>query len=175
MTTVINFIGGPGAGKSTLAAELFGYMKKNKFDVEYVDEYAKHLTWEENKIGLEDQILIFGQQHHKLYMMLDKVDYIITDSPLLLSIFYTPKALTKFKKGYAKDALAWLATHTYDQYNNKLIYVNRGIREYIQTGRNENEREARTIDQEILNYLTYRSYDFMIANDLNDVLKGLCF
>lgn len=45
-TTVINLIGSPGTGKSTIAAELFARMKWLGFDVELVSEYAKELVWE---------------------------------------------------------------------------------------------------------------------------------
>ena len=37
-TTVINLIGAPGTGKSTLASELFALMKWQGYDVEIVSE-----------------------------------------------------------------------------------------------------------------------------------------
>ena len=40
-TIVINLIGSPGTGKSTLASELFSKMKWQGYDVELVSEYAK--------------------------------------------------------------------------------------------------------------------------------------
>ena len=40
-TIVINLIGSPGTGKSTLASELFSKMKWKGHDVELVSEYAK--------------------------------------------------------------------------------------------------------------------------------------
>ena len=45
-TIVINLIGAPGTGKSTVASELFSKMKWSGYDVELVSEYAK-----ENNIG----------------------------------------------------------------------------------------------------------------------------
>ena len=44
-TIVINLIGSPGTGKSTLASELFSKMKWQGYDVELVSEYAKELVW----------------------------------------------------------------------------------------------------------------------------------
>lgn len=45
-TIVVNLIGSPGTGKSTIASELFAKMKWEGFDVELVSEYAKELVWE---------------------------------------------------------------------------------------------------------------------------------
>ena len=97
MTKVINFYGGPSAGKSTMAAQLFGIMKANRFNVEYVPEFAKDLTWKQSKC-LDDQLYVFAVQHHALYTLLGQVDYIITDSPLLLSLHYVTIGLSKFQR-----------------------------------------------------------------------------
>lgn len=45
-TCVINIIGGPGLGKTTMAALIFANLKKKGFIVEYVQEYAKKLVWQ---------------------------------------------------------------------------------------------------------------------------------
>ena len=47
-TVVINLFGGPGCGKSTIAAELFAILKKQGYEVELVTEYAKDKVWEES-------------------------------------------------------------------------------------------------------------------------------
>ena len=39
--TVVNFFGGPGCGKSTTAAFLFGHMKVSDYKVELIHEVAK--------------------------------------------------------------------------------------------------------------------------------------
>lgn len=46
---VINLFGGPGIGKSTLAAGLFEHMKIAGFNVELVNEYAKDMVWEQRE------------------------------------------------------------------------------------------------------------------------------
>ena len=44
-TYIINLLGGPGCGKSTIAALIFAKLKlhEKKYSVEYVQEYAKYL------------------------------------------------------------------------------------------------------------------------------------
>jgi len=87
---IINLFGGPGVGKSTIAAELFSLMKKENYNVEFVTEYAKELTYEGRYNVLDqDQLYIFAKQHRKILRLKNQVDYIISDSPLLLSSVYS--------------------------------------------------------------------------------------
>lgn len=88
-TTLINLYAGPGAGKSTKAAELFYKVKRLGIEAELISEYVKQWVWEERKICTYDQFYIFGKQAKKEYSLFGKVDYIITDAPMLLSVYYT--------------------------------------------------------------------------------------
>ena len=85
---VINFLGGPGCGKSTVCADVFAKLKWNNINCEIVTEYAKDAVWEESFKLLENQIGVFGEQHKRLHRLKDKVDVVVTDSPLLLSLLY---------------------------------------------------------------------------------------
>ena len=89
MTLVVNLYGGPGCGKSTSAAYIFSQLKmRNKVRAELVTEFAKDLTWEERHNALENQPYILGEQYRRMARLVDKVDVIITDSPLMLSAVY---------------------------------------------------------------------------------------
>ena len=54
-TYIINLIGGPGIGKTTIASMLFANMKLQKKSVEFVQEYAKNLVWREEFDILNNQ------------------------------------------------------------------------------------------------------------------------
>lgn len=87
-TKVINLFGSPAVGKSTTAAELYSVMKKKDLNVELVREYVKAWAWENRKINRYDQIYFFGKQVRHETLLYGRVDFLITDSPVLLASFY---------------------------------------------------------------------------------------
>ena len=99
-TIVVNLIGSPGSGKSTTAAGLFYNLKKLGINCEMALEYAKDKVYEESFKTMDDQLYIFGKQYHRMWRLKNLVDVIITDSPLLLSIYYN-----KTKSNYFEDLL----------------------------------------------------------------------
>lgn len=88
MTKVINLFGGSGCGKSTTAAHLFAEMKYRGLHCELVREYVKTWAWQDKKVGQFDQIYLLGKQSKYESILYGKVDYIITDSPILLCPIY---------------------------------------------------------------------------------------
>ena len=85
---VVNLFGVPSAGKSTGAAYIFAKLKMKGINAELITEFVKDKVWEENKEVFKNQAYIFGKQSFKISRCKDKVDVLITDSPLPLSIFY---------------------------------------------------------------------------------------
>lgn len=83
---VINIWGAPGAGKSTIAAGLFHLMKISGYNVEYVQEYAKSMYYGRGR--QETQFKIAACQNEKMEELRGEIDWVITDSPLLLSLVY---------------------------------------------------------------------------------------
>lgn len=73
---IINLFGGPGVGKSTLAATTFAHMKQEGYSVELVTEYAKQLTWEGRTNALSNQIYVFAKQLHNIFRLKGQVDYL---------------------------------------------------------------------------------------------------
>lgn len=138
-TLIINLIGGPGSGKSTTASGVFYELKKKGVNCEMALEFAKDKVWEESFKTMDDQIYIFGKQFHKIWRLKDKVDVIITDSPLLLSIYYN-----KEKSDYFNDFII----EQYNRFNNKLFFIERN-NDYQVEGRLQTIDEAKQIDEDV--------------------------
>ena len=149
---VINLFAGPGAGKSTLRADLFGLMKKNQKDVEEVTEFAKDKTWEKNFSALSDQLFVLANQNRRLDRLKDQVEWVVSDSPILLGIHYkTPD--------YLPNTFEDLIFELWDTYENHNFFIERN-HPYDPTGRNQNEEEARAIDASIIRMLEFNEIPF---------------
>lgn len=143
-TIVINLIGGPGSGKSTLAAGLFYELKKLGFNAEMSLEFAKDKVWEESIRTLDDQIYIFGKQYHKLWRLNNKVDIIITDSPLLVSLYYN-QIESKYFDNFVIEQ--------FNRFNNVTYFIERDEENYQEEGRLQTFEEAKDIDKKLIDIL----------------------
>lgn len=157
MTTVINLLGGPGTGKSTAAAQLFAEMKMRGMRVEHVQEYVKQWAYENKDVGPFDQLYIFGKQARKEYVLYNKVDFIVTDSPVLLSAFYEVK--------YTDHTMVKQALPEYMRIARKagvhhVNFVLQRRKPYDPVGRYQTEEEAREIDGEMEQFLRENGYWF---------------
>jgi hypothetical protein len=160
---VINLFGGPGIGKSTIAALLFGKLKQNGYNAELVMEYAKDKVWEESYKTLENQIYVFGKQLHRIWRLKDKVDFIITDSPLLLSIIYDKENDQNLKS---------LVLSSFNKFNNK-IYLLKRQTEYQKDGRLQTEEEAKNIDKIIEDLLSETGVEYKICYNLENIVNDI--
>lgn len=145
-TIIINLYGAPCAGKSTVAAQLFSLLKWNKIEVELINEYAKDLVWEERNKTLKNQIYIFAKQHKKIFNLLNKVKFIITDSPLLLCSFYNNK------NNYNSKELDTLILSEYNKCKNIDILLNRTTT-YNPNGRMETEEQVNQYHDDMIMFL----------------------
>lgn len=144
----INLFAGPGTGKSTLAAGLFYLMKILNYDVEITQEYAKDLVYGEDDITLGDQLKILGESHHKLHRLINKVEFIIHDSPFIMGLVYRQEG-----KHLTKDMLSNITVPLFKSYRNLNIFLERGNFDYQENGRTQTNEEAIKKDNEIKNML----------------------
>lgn len=149
-TLLINFYGGPGCGKSTICAGLFYQLKILGYNCEMALEFAKDKVWEESYKVLDDQIYILGKQFHKLYRLKNKVDIIITDSPILLGAYY--------QKTRSK-ALEDLILECRREFNNIDIFLERST-DYDPNGRMQTQEEALKIDDGIKSLLQEKFIEY---------------
>lgn len=153
---VVNFFGGPGTGKSTTAAGVFCAMKHLQWNVELVTEFAKELTWDDRfNILKRDQLFVFSQQNRRLERLKSKVDWVVTDSPLIMGNLYVPD-------NYFKSYIS-LVNEVFDHYDN-VNFLLRRVKEYNPNGRYQSEEEARGLDDAAKVLLDERQFSYTIVN-----------
>ena len=157
-TIIVNLFGAPGAGKSTGAAYIFSKIKMAGVNAELVTEFAKDKVWEESKEVFNNQIYIFGKQSFKISRVMNKVDVIITDSPIILSSFYNSDELIQ-------EELDALVMKTFNSYNNMNYFIER-VKPYQEKGRFQTEAESDQIADEVSTLLDEKEVDYeVIAGD----------
>ena len=150
MAIVINLFAGPGVGKSTTAARIFAELKLMGVNCEMALEFVKDKVWEESFKTMDDQIYIFGKQFHKIWRLKDKVDIIITDSPLPISIVYDKENSKAFHE---------LIMEQFNKFNNFNFLIERGT-DYQEAGRVQTEEEAKEVDKVVKNVLDENKIDY---------------
>lgn len=160
-TLVVNLLAGPGSGKSTMCASIFGELKFYGIDCEVAPEYAKDLVWEKRHKTFENQIYLFGKQHHRIYRLIGEVSVVITDSPILLTPIYD---IDK------RETLKQLALEEFRKCHNYNIFVERR-KVYNPNGRNQTEDEARVIDTRIKDFLKENDIPFQELEGTKENVK----
>lgn len=138
----ISLFGGPGVGKSNLAAGIYSRLSKEKIHIELIIEYVKKWTFINRVPNGFDQIKIFGEQlHNEDIVLRSGVPHIVTDSPLLMQVAYAKKYGFK-----ATDSLANIVKEFDKQYPCINIVLDREGIPYQTKGRYETLEEAKEMD-----------------------------
>lgn len=154
---VVALLGSPGAGKSTLSAYIFAKLKMLGVNCELVTEFAKDKVWEKNDVALENQVYIFAKQYYRIARCADKVDVIVTDSPLALTPLYNKEEIDIAKP------LNELALAIYKKYPTFTYFVRR-VKKYNPVGRLQTEAESdaisKLLEEVLFKYnITYKKID----------------
>jgi hypothetical protein len=158
---LVNFFGGPGCGKSTLMAASFADFKWLDKNVEMAPEFAKQLCWEERTKTVKNQHYVLCKQHQCIARLIDNVDIIITDGPLLLSMYYREQDdMTEVFNQYA------LALH--NSFINLNYFIERK-KKYNPKGRYQNEVEAKQADVDIKVMLDLNNISYKVIPGVRDV------
>lgn len=160
MTKIINLYGGPGAGKSTMASQMYYQLKANHVNAELVREYIKDWAFESRTISAYDQIYILGKQVRRESLLYGKVDVIVTDSPILVSTYYAHKFCSaNLARAIESTNLAFYDQAANDGHKQFHYFISRSD-VYDSNGRYQNFDQAKVIDTEMKEYLTSLNIPF---------------
>jgi hypothetical protein len=143
-TKVINIVGGPGCDKSLISSAIILYLHLRNKTVETIPDFAKSLVWQRNYEVLKNQYFIAQRQYEMLNLLDGQVQFLITECSLPQVLYYNESYthnICDVGKTRAQ-ILEWYAQH-----DNINIFVERGNKKYVHTGRFQNEEQAREVDQ----------------------------
>jgi nicotinamide riboside kinase len=158
-TLVVNLFGAPGAGKSTAMAYIFAKLKLKNVDCEMSPEFIKRKIWEGHSCIAEYQTYVTSKQLFGIQSLNKKVRVIITDSPILLGLYYCKKKSSDEDYEDYKN----FVFEQWDNFNNMNFYLNR-VKPYNANGRFQNEKESDIVSDELKVFLndygiTYDEYN----------------
>lgn len=167
---LVNFISAPSIGKSTMSSLAFVRLKTDHNKAELVQEYAKQLVWGEKFDVLSNQWYVSKKQYKMLKAVYGKVDYLVTDSPLLLGGYYNryyPDNVCD------REKTEEMILEKIKEFNNIYIFLKKNSDfPFEKEGRIHTEEQSIKIEQQLKEMLDEFKIDYLeITSDVNNMDK----
>lgn len=146
-TVILGFYGGPGIGKSAAAWTAAAWLKRNGASVELANEFVKKWAWQGREVRPLDELYILGEQVREEADLIGKVDFIVTEKPVVLDLAYSrlyqPSCITRAVEETIAAHYAHVASLGHRHIN---VLFRRAVEGYDTRGRFENRRQAQLVD-----------------------------
>jgi nicotinamide riboside kinase len=165
----VSFFAGPGAGKSAIAAKVYGDLKARGQSVELIPEYIKKWAYLGRVPKSFDQVYVFGKQLQSEDVLFQSgVKNIITDSPMLMQCAYAKKY--EFP---AWESLLNISNEFDKKYSQCNVFLDRTGIPYESVGRYETYEQAVEMDEKIKQVLkdNNQKYTTIRTLDYNEILE----
>lgn len=165
---LINFIAAPSAGKSTMASLAFVRLKIDHNKTELVQEYAKELVWAGKLDVLSNQWYVSNKQYKMLKAVYGKVDYLVTDSPLILGGYYNRHYPDNICDRQKTEKMIFEKNN---EFNNVYIFLKRNHDlPFEKEGRVHTEQDAVKIEKELKEMLEELKLKYLeVVSDVNNM------
>ena len=160
-TKVVNFIGAPSVGKSTMSSLVYAEMKMLHKSVEIVPEVAKWLIYKDQIEKLNDQYFVSSKQYKQVKALDGKIEYVIGDSGIISGLYYN-RAYSNNMSDISKTEQMILSKN--NEFQNIYIFIEKNTDfAYENEGRIHTEEQSNIIQlelKEMLNELNlpYKSF-----------------
>lgn len=165
---LINFVGAPSSGKSMMAALTFVKLKTDHNSSELIQEYAKQLVWENRLEELANQWYVTKRQYDMIKAVYGKVDYLVTDSPLLIGLYYNRHHDDNVCNVEKTERMI---LSKMEEFNNVYIFLKRNKNNpYEKVGRIHNEEQSIEIEKDLKKLLDEFNLDYLeVVSDVNNI------
>lgn len=171
-TYVVNLVGGPCSGKSTVAAEIFSKLKQEGYNAELLSEYIKNQIYMQNTYVSKCQPYIFANELFLLECLCQSVNIVIHDGSFLNNIIYDWRNDETFNKYVLEQ---------YNRFNNIDFFIKRDDDfEFSEAGRIHTLEESKKLDEKIFNIYKENNRKLYVipiknaANNIINILKLNC-
>ena len=161
----INIFGGPGVGKSTLAADIYSFLSKAGRPVELVREFVKGWAYDRRRVDGFENVYTFGQQLREEYRVLKEgpktgIQLIVTDSPIMLQVFYS------WYYGLpCEGELLQIAREFEAKFPSYNVYLPRYAESFLSVGRNETWDEAVALTEDMWWWLGFWGAEMEVVSE----------
>lgn len=159
-TKIINLFGGPGSGKSTIASGIFSQLKMKDVSCDAPYEFPKVVAWEKNMSQISDQLYVLANQHRGIVRSYGKVDFIILDSPILLSLAYKEGYEKGYPSTFYNEQFDKMVVDLFKKYNNINFFLNRPKKNFQNDGRFQDYIQSLEFDEQIKNIMNINDVDY---------------
>jgi deoxyadenosine/deoxycytidine kinase len=174
---IINLFGGPGIGKSSIASGLTYKLKKKHINCDNPYEFPKLLAWDENYSAISDQLYVVANQHRGIVKSYGKVDYIILDSPILLSLiykdYYNKQRESDYPSKLYRESFDNMILDMHNGYDNINILLKRGEGKHNDKERYHNLEESKELDSMIQESLDFHGIEYHVVEVGKNTLKDI--
>jgi len=173
---IINLFCGPGGGKSSIAAGLTYKLKKSHITCDNPYEFPKILAWDDNQSAIKDQLYVLANQHRGIVKSYGKVDFIVLDSPILLSLTYRNQYKgTTYPSSLYDETFDKMVLTIFNKYDNINILLKRAEGNHNNNERYQNLEESIELDKVIKASLDNNNIPYFEVqvgeNTLNEILE----
>lgn len=171
-TTYINFVAGPSCGKSLMSALTYATLKSMHKSTEIVQEYAKMLIYKEEFETLNCQWVVSYEQYKMLKALNGKVNYVCTDSPLVIGLFYNRNHPGNVCDRKVTENMILSKINEFEA--NIYIYLERNDEfPFEAEGRIHGEQESKRIDMQLKDLLEELGLEYLSVKSSMDSIPAI--
>lgn len=172
-THVVNLIGGPGVGKTTMAHLLVYLASAAGLRTAFVPEYVKSWALEGRPFRPYDELYFLGKQARYESIHYGRDELIVTDKPLLMDVMYARKFSPQLAPAIEQSVTSLMKMAEEEHGVRHANVILKRIHPYQPHGRYQDEAGAREMDVDMREILREMGMDSIVAEPTEAAFRQL--